>query len=617
MSRFTKAVVHTVQGLMLAVTRFPLTVICLLSATGITFYMISLNTTPSLFIQKLLFTFGLGAFLSVTTQFFCERFPRLQKMRWFIYLIAVLLIVGYYLILAAAPNIDYAVNARTAVAVFAMFCIFIWLPSYKGKTMAFSIAEFNNVALTHFKAIITSALFSAVLSAGVASIIATVDALLFAVDDNAYGYAMAIIWILFATIFYLSRLPRFHSEKEEDAVFTLHAASYPKVLKILISYIVIPLIGIYSLVLIAYFLKILFTFVWPSGQLAPMILAYSTVGLIVFVLASHLEDKFAATYRKLFPKVLILMVVMQLFSVYLRVQAYGVTESRYYLILFGIYSLVCAIILSIRPVKRNFMIALLGAAFAVISILPPMDAFTVSRNSQINRLEQMLITDGVLVDGKIIPKANASLELRQETTNILNYLERRHYLQYVVWLPEEIKSAESEPYIYLAEGKMEDVFGFGPAYPGAVIDNQYFYAGLDMQKPVDISGYDVFVGIGSYRYMPKEKQPIATDVTIDGKNYVISAERLTPQEVRVSVKDGNGTEVVGTDLYEFAQALSAVGSEPKESLSPDSMSINVEENGYQLKVIFQSINITFGGGDAGADYDLLILFGVASDNAVK
>lgn len=614
MNRFVKAIVSTGQGFIKAVSRFPLAVVSLVCATIVTCYMISLHTEPSLFIQKLLFTFGLGTFLTVAAQFCCERFPKLHKVRLLVYLVAALLIFGYYLIIASAPSIDYAVRARTIIAVFAMFCIYIWIPSFKGKTGFNNIAEFNSIALTHFKAAITSILFSAVLSVGINSIIAAVNVLLFKVNEDSYAYTMAVIWITFATIYYLSRLPFFNSEAKEDQAFAQQAASYPQVLKILICYIVIPLIAAYSLVLIVYFVKILITFTWPSGKLGPMVLAYSIVGLIVFILASNLEDKVAAIYCKLFPKVSILMVIMQLVSVSIRLNAYGVTEGRYYLAIFGIYSLICSIVLSFKPVTKNFIIALLAAGFAIVTVIPPVDAFTVSRISQITRLEQMLAAQGLLVGGKIKPKADASLELRQQTTSILTYLERRNYLQFLAWLPAEMKKAVPGPNSSLTQEKMKLVFGFEPAYEAVSLGSQYFYAGLNMQKPFSISGYDVLVGANTYRRMPDGKAP-TYDIKVRGRDYTITVKRLTRQEVRVSVKNPAGTELVGTNLYEFAKSLSGIGTAPKESLGPDAMSILVEKSGYKLKVLLQNVNMTFGNGDdAGADFDFLIFFGAPATN---
>ncbi|MHB8125214.1 MAG: DUF4153 domain-containing protein [Desulfitobacteriaceae bacterium] len=597
MNRLIKIMINTTKGMFMAISRFPLTVFCLGCATIFVCYMISLHKEPELIIQKLMFTSLFGAFLGVAAQFSCERLKQWQKKRIVVYLISALLILGYYFIILPAPSITFAVRTRTFVAVFAMFCTFIWMPSFRGK------ADFNSIALTHFKSAFTSILYSAVLAAGCSSIIAAIDILLFKVSQDAYSYLLAIIWIFFATLYYLSLLPHFNSESEDEQAYALHAARYPQSLKILISYIAVPLVTAYSLVLVAYFIKILITFKWPSGQLGPMILAYSAVGLIVFVLASRLEDKFAAAYRKVFPKVLILMIIMQLISVVIRLNTYGVTESRYYLTLFGVYSLVCGIVLSFKPVINNSMIALLGAGLAIFSVIPPVDAFTVSRNSQITRLEKMLSSEGVLLDGKIIPKTDVPLELRMESTSILNYLERRNYLKYMNWLPADFKTND----------KMKSTFGFEPAYEAISGDSQYFNASLDMQKPFSITGYDIIINTGSFKEMKENENP-TVDFQVRNTKYKLIVERISPQDIKVSVKNMDDIELVSTSLYEFAHSLSGVGNAPKESIPPESMTLDVENNGYRLRIVLQNINITYGtGGDAGVNYNFFALFAGQSE----
>lgn len=597
MNRFFKAIIHSFQGMFRAIARFPLTAICLTGATILVCYMISLHREPALLVQKMMFTSLLGAFLGVAAQFVCERFKYERFKRIVVYLISVLLILGYFCILYPVPSITYAVRARTFVAIFAMFCTFLWIPSFRGK------ADFNSIALTHFKSAFTSILYSAVLSAGISSIIAAIDILLFNVNRDAYPYTLAIIWIFFSTLYYLSLLPRFNSEEEDDLSYAAHSASYPKILKILISYIAIPLVAAYSLVLIAYFMKILLTLTWPSGQLGPMILAYSAAGLIIFVLASHLEDKFADAYRKVFPKVLILTVIMQLVSVGIRLNAYGITESRYYLTLFGIYSLVCGIVLSFKPVTKNSIIALLGAGLAIISVIPPVDAFTVSRNSQIARLENLLRSEGVLTDGKITPKSDVTMKLRLESTSILNYLERRNYLQYMTWLPSDFKTFD----------QMKDTFGFEPSYESISPSTTYFYASLDMQKPMNIQGYDLMINASSYRNTPESEKSRSTfDFQVHNVKYTLFIDRLTAQETRVSVKNAEGAELVGTNLYDFASSLSGAGTAPKESLPAEVMTLNVENNGSKLRIILQNVNISYGADDAGADYTFFVLFGAPS-----
>lgn len=591
MKRFSKAILKLIQGLSKAVLRFPLTVFFLICCTTLTCYMISLHKSPDLIVQKLMFVFLLGSFIGVTAQFACERFPRLARLRWALYALSALLTLGYYFIISPAPAIDYGVGARTSVAVISMFCAFIWLPSYQGKF------DFNSVALIHFKSALTSILYAGVLAAGLASIIGAIDILLFKVNSDAYGYMMAIVWILFATTYYLSLLPRFNSETELDQTYAQEASQCPHFLEILISYIAVPLVAGYTLVLLAYFVKIGVTMNWPSGQLGPMILAYSAAGLIIYILASGLENRFAVLYQRIFPKALIPIVVMQLISVYIRLSAYGVTESRYYIALFGIFSIVIAMLLSFTPVKKNGLIALLAAGFAILSILPPADAFTVSRNSQITRLENYLQTEGVLVNGKINPKSDADMTLRLETTSILNYLERRGYLKEVAWLPADFQTNRD----------MEKTLGFEPAYKYLGVDQNNFFAHLDMQKPINIEGYDVLLQAGTYRGMDP-KEIMTYNFEVHGFSYKLILDPVSAKEARVSVQNDAGDKLISTGLYDFAVSITGISNLPKESLDAEDLTLDVENNNCKMRIIFQNIGITYGtGGDAGADYNMFIL----------
>lgn len=593
MKRLKQAVVRMVQAIARAVLRFPLTVFSLICATALTCYMISLHKTPELFIQKLMFTFLMGSFLGVTAQFACERFPRLAKIRWGIYALSALFTLGYYFIISPAPAIDYGVGARTSVAVFAMFCAFIWLPSYGGKF------DFNSVALVHFKSFFTSVLFSGVLSLGLSAILQAINILLFSINSDWFGYTNAVVWILFATTYYLSLLPLFNSEEDSDRPYTEQANHYPKVLEILVSYILIPLITAYTLVLLAYFIKIGMTRNWPSGQLGPMILAYSAIGLIVYVLASRLENRFAVLYQRIFPKALIPLVIMQLISVCIRLNAYGFTESRYYVALFGVFSIAAGIVLSLRPVARNGLIALLAAGFAIVSVIPPVDAFTVSRHSQVNRLESMLQNAGILVGGTLVPRSDVDMTLRLETTSIFNYLEYRRYLGSLAWIPGDFQTNRDMP----------KTVGYEPAYE-MMVGMPHFFANLNMEKPMDINGYDVMLQTEAFRGMEQKKSTV-NNFEVRGASYQLRLERLSPREVRVSVATAAGEELVSTGLYDFASSIKGVSNRPKDALDAGELTLDAADNGCRLRIIFQNVNIVYGTGtDAGADYTMYILIGV-------
>jgi cytochrome c oxidase subunit IV len=595
MKRLLTAVLKLVRDLSQAVVRFPWTVFCLGCSTGIACYLISLQGSADLIIEKLMFMFLLGAFIGVTAQFAAERFPRLDQRRRTVYGLAILLTGGYYLIIAPAAAIDYGVGARTMVAVFSMFCAFIWLPAAKG------VFDFNQVALVHFKAAFTAILYAGVLTAGLASIIGAVDILLFSVHSDCYGYMLALVWILFAPSYYLSLLPRFNSCQKADRAYTEQASGYPRFLEILISYIAIPLVAAYTLVLVAYFVKIGLSRNWPSGQLGPMILAYSSAGLILYVLASGLQDRLAVLYQLLFPKVLVPIVLMQLVSVFIRVRAYGITESRYYLVLFGLFSLIIGVVLSLWPVEKNSLIALLAAGFAVVSVLPPVDAFTLARTSQVERLEQYLVQGNILVAGKLEPNPDADLDLRIEATNILYYLQRRGYVEAIDWLP-----AEFEVY-----RDMETVLGFQPTYPQRG-ERKYTYVSLDSEQPVSIKGYDLLLEAGIY-VSKGTTEAAVHDLNIDETGYRLQLKPIPNQELEVALLDAQGGELVTARLYDFA-AQAAAGSDGKALAAAD-LTLEAEEDGYRLGVVFQHISLTTGNeAEPSADYQLYLLVGIPRNN---
>ena len=214
----------------------------------------------------------------------------------------------------------------------------------------------------------------------------------------------------------------------------------------------------------------------------------------------------------------------------------------------------------------------------------------------------MLQTAGVLVDGQIKPKADADLTLRLETTSILNYLEQRHYLKDLTWLP-----ADFVPY-----KDMQKTLGFEPAYeqPAGGVPANMFFANLDMQTPLDIQGYDVLLQASSYRGMD-QKQPTTYDFVVRGTPYKLLLERLSPQETRVSVQNAKGTELATTGLYDFATSITGISKTPKEAMGAEELTLNTETNVCKLRIVFQNINITYGtGGDSGADYSMFILVAV-------
>jgi len=590
MKRLFKWITELFRDLIKAVKRFPITVMFLLFSAILVSYIIHIEVQPSLIIEKLVFAFLFGTVCSAAIQMFIERFELEPSRRYVAYVASVAITLAYYSVLIPAPSISMEVGIRTFVAIFAMLCAFVYIPSHKNSV------NFDEILMSHFKSIFISILYSLVLMMGVFAILGATDTLLFDIDSNTYAYTAVVIWILFAPIYYLSLLPEFNSKEESEVNYKNKSSDVSRFLEILISYIAVPLIGAFTLVLMSYFAKILFTFEWPIGELATITLSYSAFGIFVYLLTALIENKFAKLYKMYFPKFLILIVIMQLISIGIRVNAYGITESRYYVMLFAVYSMITAIILSFKPRQKNGLIVLLASIFAIISVVPPIDTFTTSRVSQTIRLKYYLEESNILSNGILTPKADVNDNNKQEITSILQYLENRDYIDRVDFLPEDFEYYKN----------MEKIIGFEAYYKNRYIDrkNDYKYANIRQDEFIMLENYDIVFRnfFSSFNRSLDEKS-----FMLNGNDYFISVEKVGKQDLTISITDTNGIVLIESQVLDKAILSYEKGTGNNELRSVEDMSFEVENTMYRMKFIFYSLNIN---DKDSADYDIMILFDV-------
>ncbi len=594
MNRLKEAILFTLKKFYLAASRFPLTLALLATAAIILCYMTSQNNPWPINIEKLVFTLIFGAVISASMQFIEERKIINHKIPYLHIIFSIILTILYFLILLPTVKIDIEVSVRTMVGIFAFIGLALWVPSFKGKSG--DPYDFKAIPLAHLKSAFISVLYSTVLMLGIMAILAAVDNLLFSIDNKSYAYTAIIIWVFFFPFYYLSLIPKFNSELEMDIINREKSTTCPKFLEILISYIAIPLIAVFSLVLVIYFLKIIFTQTWPIGVLGPIVLGYSSAGILVFLLAAVLENRFSQIYRMIFPKVLIPVVLLQLISVGIRLNAYGITESRYYLALFGIYALITGVFLSFKPTGRNSVIVILAVCFGLFSITPPVDAFNMTKISQISRVEKILISDKILINGSLTPSSTVTDKDKYEITNILTYLNTRGYDSNIKWLPKKFN-----PYI-----DMKRVVGFEPFYGSSpeVIQNKY--AQLDETLAIDVAGFDSILKTNSNMPLYNSGTPII-NFEIKGIKYTVEIKRIGSFEADVKIVDANKNILISTKLYDKAKEIIGVSNNGKNVLSPSVMTLDVSNAKYDMRVIFQNINIV---QKDGADYSFYVMFKV-------
>lgn len=464
-------------GLVFAMSRYPLTILFLFAAAIIN--ILSIQQISDSYVS-MLWTFFVGAVLGIVAQQVYERFSNRSKQRVQLYVVVVLLTIGYYFTIFSIETFTMQMEIKTAVFIFALLMVFIWIPSIRNKVL------FNETFMATFKAFFTTVLFTAVIAIGISLSVFAIDQLLFGVDGKVYSHLFNIIFILFAPLFFLSQIPVYPGSKDvltdEEKVRITVATACPKVLAILLSYIVIPLTALYTLILIVYVLVNIRGDFWTENLLEPMLVSYSIVVILLLILVSGLTDAFATFAKKVLPKVLLPIVLFQLIASTLKIGELGITHGRYYVILFGLFAFITSVIFSFYPIRKSGWIAAVLIVFSTVSIIPPVDAFTVSRVNQTKTLQKVLTENGMLQDGAIIPNGEISTEDKRKVTETVRYLEWMQYTTKIDWLPENLYNGN----------RFEQTFGFHEVYDEGndVYNGKSAYLEWESDAGLNIEGYD-------------------------------------------------------------------------------------------------------------------------------
>jgi len=571
------------DGILKATNRYPLTMLLLLAA-AITSAMI-IQQDVDHYVQYLV-TFLIGALLSMVAQQAYERFFTKESERLLLMGGALVLAAVYFFAIYPDDTFNLETGIKTGVAVFALLMAFIWIPSIKSET------TFNESFMATFKAIFITALFTVIISGGTSLIIFAVDNLLFSVADNAVLHTLNIVYTLFAPIFFLSFTPFYLGKRDRnitDEQLALReeklerAVSCPNYLSILISYIIIPLTALYTIILLAYILLNIGGDFWTKNLLEPLLVSYAITVIVVYILASHLDNKFAHYFRKIFPKVLLPIVLLQTIASIVKISDMGVTYGRYYVILFGVFAIIAGVIFSFMPVKKNGLIVAVLLIFSVISIIPPVDAFTVSRANQINLLKETLLENNMLENDKISPNSTISNNDKKKITQTIRYLEDMGYTAKIDWLPKDINYNTN----------FQDTFGFTQVYDpvdNGMEQSEHAYLNWGINPVINITGYQHMVQLfihssdDGYEYEP---EPVIK-IEQDGSTYKILQNKNDNGDILIVVMNENEEELIELNTEEIFTKI--LGKYNGNEMTVEEATITEENDKVKLSVITNTVD---------------------------
>ncbi|MER2041827.1 DUF4153 domain-containing protein [Desemzia incerta] len=566
------------QSLTTAISRFPLTVLFLLLAAIIN--TLNIQTENVEYVEWMLACF-MGALAAAVAQVSYEHFFReKEKMRYVLFVPVLLFALLYYFMIDIESDMfSLKVVVRTVALAFALLMAFIWIPSIKSRL------SFSDSFTAGFKSLFTTIMFSIVLGAGIFSILSAVNVLLINVDYRLFLHASNIVASLFAPLLFLSYIPVYlqqnesSSEQINQTAEVDEAISVPKTLEVLLTYIVIPLTMVFTIILALYILMNIGRDFWINNLLEPMLVSYAIVVILVMLFIGRLDNKMVIYFRLIFPKILFLIVLLQTVASVIQISEKGLTIGRYYVILFGVFAIIASIIFSIWPKQKNGLVAAVLIVFSLISITPPVDAFTVSKNGQIAFLEATLRDNGMLTGNELQPRSDLPENEQRKIVETVNDLEQNGNIKEVSFLPDG----------YQTSTDFESAFGFDPYNDGTIIEEySYYYFEWTEETAVNVSDYQQLIKVQFDTLNTSSNEAVQT-IEIEGNTYQLETQEAE-DDLILLLKDQENGEIIQTNVTNALEEIEPSSDFNQADLTFEQAFIENENNAAIVDTLVMQLN---------------------------
>lgn len=551
---------NLLTGLFTSIRRFPVSIGICVTVTTLAVYLLNNNNVIQKelmeCITEIMLTLALGIPITLSLKLIFERFLVVKfviKIIAFAVVFGFLLFYYFYLIQfdQIVPIIRYL-----AVSIF-FYLSFLVIPYF------FRREEFEMYIIKVFSRVLVSSIFSGILLAGLEAIVFSVDKLFEAhFDERIYGDIALCVAGIFAPTFFLAGVPQVEDSFTRD--------KYPNPFRILLSFIVMPLLSIYTSILYVYFAKIILFHQWPVGLVSHLVVWFAMVGTAVVFLVSPIQGQF--TWVRIFSfwytKLVLPLIFMMFVAMWIRINAYGITEGRYYVLLMGVWITGVMIYQSFAKKPRNIVMPISMGLIAVLSVVGPWSSSSVSTQSQNHRLEKILIKNGMQSEDSIVKaKGNVPKEDQIQIAAIVNYFERTSRLKEARGLPKGFEI-----------NKFKETFGFD-YHPWETTDGTsrpYFSIFADVKNtPVSISGYDYFYDFSGYGVANTDTKGLHAEYNREQTELIITRDGKILYQKKMSQ--------MGDILYD------KYGNQPEKPLTVSQTTLEDGNEEIDLKFIFINI----------------------------
>jgi hypothetical protein len=527
--QFLKSIYAGVKGTLL---RFPLPVVMTIVATVAANYIVSLDDSSGASPQidtamRIIRTCFLGFPLALAIVLFLEKnkVPNVFINLCRVALIGVLLLY-YFTLPGKLTVID---DVRFVLLTLAAHLLVSFLP-FIDRNDNNGFWQYNRML---FMRLLTGLLYSVVLYMGLALALQALNSL-FGVhfDNNNFVRLWVYIIGVFNSLFFLAGIPaNIGNLRHEDY--------YPKGLKIFAQFVLLPLVAVYLLILYSYSVKILLQWEWPQGWVSYLVLGFVITGIFSFLLIEPIKHQqgnaWIRIYSKVFYIALLPLVIVLFLAVRVRINEYGITENRYFLIGLTTWLAAIAVYFLVSKKKNIKIIPITLFALTLLSIIGPWNAFNVAERSQMRIFDALVEKHKLLNNSKFNAVAKTiPLEDNRQLSSVVKFLhdrERLNLLQAYFDAPIDVIASKQHPESQVADMPENNLMrAMGLPY----VDRWYtaetaemLYFTKEVQEVKVVSGYDLSLRYSSQDYLAQEDTTgKAVVYEYEGKKYAIVSDSL-------------------------------------------------------------------------------------------
>jgi len=599
MNIFIKSVSQVLKGAAQAFQTFPAAIGCALAFAIVTMVRIEMDW-PQQEAYNFLFNclhwgLAVGTLFSLAVVTFAQ--SRYGDARAFMYsnLAGVAAAVIAFLLLYQFSGLDPSVTGarfvtvsalavgRVMVALLLSLLAFIFFAGYPPEKSDFASSFF----MTH-KAFFIALIYGSVLMAGTSGVAGAIQALLWeGMSEKVYMYLATLTGFLSFTIF-AGYFPDFRMGSEDGRREV--AQSQPRFIEVLLEYILVPVMLALTVVLLLWAGRTILDGMRASFfQLSGIATSYTVGGIWLYILVTHNQSSLAKWYRRIYPVAALIILGFEAWALVLQLEKSGLKAAEYSFAVIWIVALVAALLLMFIKERAYPAIVAMICTMAIITVLPVVGVHALPLKAQVDRLQTLLVGEGMLQGDQLIPAPTPpDQSVREAITDAVTYIASSQSVigdaKVPVWFRKDFNQADV----------FRSKFGFEMTWPQPEpTKGPQGYLGTNLNLPsqgVDISDYRWAVVIGP----AVEKGQASAAIQGNRGTYQVEWTVEPPQGIpSVKVRLDNRL-ILDQDLNPYIDRLIAkypLSDTPGRTGNIEDMSLKLESPEVTVLVVFSSIDI--------------------------